>query len=123
MQVQSGKAKGRRLQQFVRDLLLETFKDTLETDDIQSTSMGAPGEDLKMSPAARKIFPFAIECKNQESLGIWSALEQAEANAKHHMPLLVFKRNRSKTYATLDINDLVKILKELHELRHTKNSI
>jgi len=65
-----------------------------------------------LSPAARKLFPFAVECKNQEKLNIWSSLEQAEQNAGEHIPLLVFKRNRSKTYISMDINDLIKILND-----------
>jgi len=109
---QSRKAKGRRLQQEVRDLILETYKDVLEPDDVRSTSMGASGEDLLLSPAARKLFPFATECKNQEKLNIWSSLEQAETNAGKHIPLLVFKRNRSKIYATIEFERLLELLDE-----------
>ena len=112
---QSRKAKGRRLQQEVRDLILETYKDVLEPDDVRSTSMGASGEDLLLSPVARKLFPFSVECKNQEKLNIWSSLEQAEDNAGQHIPLLVFKRNRSKTYISMEINDLIKILNDKKE--------
>ena len=112
---QSRKAKGRRLQQEVRDLILETYKDVLEPDDVRSTSMGASGEDLLLSPAARKLFPFSVECKNQERLNIWDSLSQAEENAGPHIPLLVFKRNRSKTYISMEINDLIKILNDKKE--------
>ena len=55
MKTRSAKQKGRRLQQNVRDLLLEALSEYLEEDDIRSTSMGAPGEDLLLSPLARKI--------------------------------------------------------------------
>ena len=111
MKTQSAKSKGRRLQQEVRDLILETFNE-LEKDDVRSTSMGASGEDLLLSPAARKLFPFATECKNQEKLNIWSSLEQAETNAGKHIPLLIFKRNRSKTYAVLEFGKLLELLDE-----------
>ena len=47
MKTSSAKAKGRRLQQKVRDLLLETFTE-LQPDDIRSTSMGVSGEDLQL---------------------------------------------------------------------------
>ena len=30
---------------------------------------------------ARKLIPYAFECKNQEKLNIWSSLEQAEENS------------------------------------------
>ena len=111
MRPQSAKAKGRRLQQAVRDKLLENAPE-LEPDDIRSTSMGAQGEDLLLSPAARKYYPFSIECKNQEALNVWAALEQAEVNHKGNIPLLVFKRNKSETYAALKLDDLLKLLKK-----------
>ena len=108
----SAKAKGRRLQNQVRDLLLETFKDELEPDDIRSQIMGMSGEDIVLSPAARKLFPFSVECKNQEKLNIWGALEQAEENSGNHTPLVIFKRNRSKTYAVLEFDKLLELLNE-----------
>jgi len=109
MKTSSAKAKGRRLQQKVRDLLLETFTE-LEPDDIRSTSMGVSGEDLQLSPAARKLIPFAIECKNQEQLNIWKSMEQAESNCEGLTPLLVFKRNGTKIYAALEISDFLNLL-------------
>ena len=111
MKTRSAKNKGKRLQNDVRDLILETFIE-LEPDDVRSTTMGDSGEDILLSPAARKLFPFATECKNQERLNIWESLEQAESNANQHIPLLVFKRNRSKTYISMEINDLIKILND-----------
>ena len=111
MKPQSAKAKGRNLQKNVRDLILEKFNQ-LEEDDVRSTSMGASGEDLLLSPAARKLFPFSVECKNQESLNIWSAIEQAENNSGNHIPLVIFKRNRTKTYAVLEFDKLLKLLDE-----------
>ena len=111
MKTRSAKSKGRRLQNQIKELLLESFKE-LEPDDVRSTTMGDSGEDVLLSPAARKLFPFSVECKNQEKLNIWSSLEQAETNAGKHMPLLIFKRNRSKTYATLQLDDLMRLLDE-----------
>lgn len=55
--------------------------------------MGAGGEDVQLSPRARQLFPFSVECKNTERLSLWAALAQANANAKGHTPLLVAKRN------------------------------
>lgn len=114
MKTRSAKNKGKRLQNSVRDILLETFKQ-LEPDDIKSTTMGESGEDIQLSPAARKLIPFAFECKNQEKLNIWSALEQAESNSEKGKPVLVFKRNRSKTYAVLQIEDFMELIKCLQK--------
>jgi len=111
MKPRSAKNKGKRLQNKVRDVILEKF-DKLEPDDVRSITMGDAGEDILLSPAARRLFPFSVECKAQESLSIWSALQQAESNAGKHIPLLVFKRNRSKTYAVLEFKELLKLLNE-----------
>jgi len=111
--VQSRKAKGRRLQQKVRDLLLETFSDHLENDDIRSTSMGVSGEDLQVSPAARKLIPYSWEMKNQEKINIWDSIKQSEDNCPENAtPVLVFKRNRSKTYAVINIEKLIELIYE-----------
>ena len=101
MKTRSAKNKGKRLQNNVRDILLETFKNQLEEDDVKSTTMGESGEDIQLSPAARKLIPYAFECKNQEKLNIWGALEQAESNGEKGTPVLEFTRNRSKTYAVI----------------------
>ena len=111
MKSRSAKNKGKRLQNNVRDLILEKFQQ-LEEDDVRSITMGDSGEDILLSPAAKKLFPFSVECKNQEKLNIWSSLEQTETNAGKHTPLLIFKRNRSKTYAVLQLDDLMEMLDE-----------
>ena len=111
MKPRSAKNKGKRLQNKVRDLILEKF-DILEPDDVRSITMGESGEDILLSPAARRVFPFSVECKSQEKLSIWSSLEQAEGNSGEHAPLLIFKRNRSKTYAVLEFDELLKLLNE-----------
>ena len=111
MKPRSAKNKGKRLQNKVRDLILEKFNQ-LEPDDVRSVTMGESGEDILLSPAARRLFPFSVECKNQEKLNIWSALEQAEDNSGNHIPLVIFKRNRTKTYAVLEFDNLLDLLDE-----------
>ena len=111
MKPRSAKNKGKRLQNKIRDLILEKF-DSLEPDDVRSITMGDSGEDILLSPAARRMFPFSVECKNQEKLNIWSALEQAEENSGNHTPLVIFKRNRTKTYAVLEFDKLLELLNE-----------
>ena len=51
------KNKGKRLQNDVRDLILETFKQ-LEADDVRSTTMGDSGEDILLSPKYVNCFHF-----------------------------------------------------------------
>ena len=111
MKTRSAKAKGRRLQNKIRDLLLEEFKE-LEPDDIRTAIMGETGEDIKLSPAARRKIPYSFECKNQEKINIWESLNQAEANSGDYPPVLIFKRNRSKTYVTLELEDFLKLIND-----------
>ena len=111
MKPRSAKNKGKRLQNKVRDLILEKFNQ-LEPDDVRSVTMGESGEDILLSPAARKLFPFSTECKNQEKINIWSSLEQAETNSGKHIPIVIFKRNRSKKYVALEFEKLLELLNE-----------
>ena len=111
MKSRSAKNKGKRLQNSIRDLLLETFRQ-LEPDDIRSAIMGESGEDIKLSPAARKLIPYSFECKNQEKLNLWDSLSQAEENAGNYDPVLIFKRNRSKTYAVINIEKFIELINE-----------
>ena len=100
MRVQSAKAKGRRLQQWVRDKLIEMLE--VHPEDIESRSMGAGGEDLIMARAARLKFPHSIECKNVEKLNIWDAYEQASANCGDYEPIVVMKKNGKKPLVVVD---------------------
>lgn len=111
MRPQSAKSKGRRLQQWIVDQILQLFPD-LTKRDVQSTSMGASGDDVKLSEAAVKKFPWSIESKNTERLQIWQALEQADGNNRELPPLLVFKRNRSDVYVALKWDDFIQFYKD-----------
>ena len=107
---QSKKAKGRRLQQWVRDLLIEKLE--VHPEDIESRSMGAGGEDLIMSRSAREKFPYSIECKNQESLNIWKSYEQAQQNCGDYEPIVVIKRNNVKPLVLVDADYFIKLHKK-----------
>ena len=109
MKTQSAKAKGRRLQQWFRDLLIEKLD--IHPEDVESRSMGAGGEDLIMARAAREKFPFSIEAKNQEKLNIWEAYKQAIENSGDYEPLVVLKRNNHKPLVLIDAESFVKLIK------------
>jgi hypothetical protein len=108
MRTSSAKAKGRRLQSAVAAAIRERFG--LHPDDVRPAVMGESGEDVKLSPAARARFPFSVECKNTERLNVWDALQQAEKNAKDHTPLLIFSRNRAKTYVVIQLERFLALL-------------
>ena len=101
----SSKAKGRRLQNMVRDRLRVDFAEHLEDDDIKSQIMGVNGEDIVLSPAARKLIPYSIECKNVERLNIWQCLQQAEDNTHETCsPALVIKKNQINPYIMIPLD-------------------
>ena len=110
MKPQSAKAKGRRLQQEFRKQLIEELE--IHPEDIESRSMGAGGEDLIMSRAAREKFPYSIECKNQESLNIWKSYEQAQQNSGNYEPIVVLKRNNVKPLVLVDADYFVELHKK-----------
>ena len=114
MSAKSAKAKGRRLQNLTRDALRKAFP-SLEEDDIKSQTMGMPGEDIVLSPAARKKIKYSFECKNKERLDLWSSLAQAEDDSEDRYPVLVIKRNRSKVYAVLELDNFINLIKERNE--------
>ena len=62
--------------------------------------------------AAKKKIGYSFECKNVERLNIWQAIEQSESNCEDRIPVVVFKRNRSKTYLTIEFNEFVKLIGE-----------
>lgn len=102
MKTASSKAKGRKLQQWTRDLLLDIFP-VLEPDDVKSTGMGQQGEDIQLSPAARKLIPYSVECKNRTTIATYAWYKQASANApKGCEPVLVIKQNRDKPLVIVD---------------------
>ena len=107
MKTQSAKAKGRKLQQWMRNLLIEKLE--VHPEDIESRSMGAGGEDLIMARAAREKFPMSIECKNQEKVNVWEAYKQAEDNSGNYEPVVVIKRNKVKPLIVVDAEYFVSL--------------
>ena len=113
MKTQSRKAKGRRLQNQFMQLLIEKLD--IDPEDIESRSMGAGGEDLIMSKAARNKFPYSVECKNQERMNIWSAWEQANNNRGIYEPLVVIKKNGVPPLVVLDANVFLNYVKVIED--------
>lgn len=120
MKTSSAKAKGRKLQQTVRDAIQEAFK--LSEDDVRSTSMGAGGVDVQLSAAAKKVFPFSVECKSLAKVAVYKFYEQARANcAKDTVPLVVVKQNGSMPLAILGFDTFMAILQELEFYKSGKH--
>lgn len=113
MRPQSCKNKGRRFQQKIARSILDAFPHLTE-DDVHSTSMGAPGEDIKLSAAARTALPLSLECKCVERLNVWQCIEQAQSNTPEGAtPCLVFSRNRSPSYAVVPWTTLLSLFQAI----------
>lgn len=135
----SAKAKGRTLQNWVRDQIVKLFPELV--NDIRSTPMGVTGTDIQLSPLAQGKIPLAIECKAQESVSIWAAYEQACEGAKlenkkissrnayvaDHCksdefelgkvePVLILKRNRKAPLAVVDAEYFLQLMQDKYEL-------
>ena len=110
MKVQSAKAKGRNLQKWTRERLIEELE--IHEEDVESRSMGASGEDLIMARAARKKFPYSIECKNQERVNIWESYKQALENSGDYEPIVVIKKNHHKPLVVIDAEAFIKMHKD-----------
>jgi len=100
--VAARKQKGRLLQQWVRDTILK-YSPSLEKDDVKSTSMGAGGEDVQLSPAARRQYPVSIECKSRANYAFYKDYDQAVCNAPDGTePILVAKANHRRPVVVVD---------------------
>lgn len=107
----AAKQKGRLGQNEIRDKLLEVFPE-FEPDDIKSTTMGDGGEDIQLSPAARKKMPITIEVKRRKS-GMkiqYDWLEQAKRHGKGE-PVLFFRADRSEWIVMVGLEHYMELLR------------
>jgi hypothetical protein len=110
MKPSSAKAKGRALQNFIRDRLRALF--SLPDEDVVSTPMGVSGIDVQLSERARKACPYAFEAKSYAKIAIYKWWKQAEDNATAELsPILVVKQNYGKPLVVMSwetFEDLIK---------------
>ena len=94
MQTRSRKAKGRKLQNWVRDEFLARFK--------------------QFTPLAQETLPYSIECKNKETFkGIYDIMEQAKSNTKvNHTPVGVIKMNNCEPLAIVNAKHFLDLIKK-----------
>lgn len=114
MKTSSAKAKGRNLQKWTREAILELFPQ-LSRSDVRSTSMGASGEDILLSTAALQYMPYMIECKSRNSIAVYKWLEQrgvepSSVDAIGFTPLVIAKGNHKAPIVILYAEDFFNIL-------------
>jgi len=106
----SAKQKGRLLQQWVRDKILKHFDKQLQPDDVRSTGMGQQGEDIQLSPKARGLFNYSVECKSLKAIAVYKYFEQATTNKGSSCPLVVIKMNGKKPLAIVDAEHFISLI-------------
>ena len=118
MKPASCKAKGRSFQNWLCEQIGRYFY--LFPPDVKPAMMSESGMDIKLSSAARSIFPYAIEAKNVEKLNVWEAWKQAQTNAEKEnlTPLLFIKRNRTAPLMIIDAETGFQILQENARLKN-----
>ncbi len=117
MKTSSAKAKGRNLQNAVRDLIVAVLPDELKCQ-ARSAIMGETGADVKLVGKARDAFPYAVECKNQERLNLWASWDQTMDNAKKEKlsPALFVKKNRTEILVVLKATDFFDLINKTSRL-------
>jgi len=118
--VQSAKAKGRRLQNWMAEKISVLLGIPCGKDElIQGREMGQSGVDVKLIGEARKRFPYSVECKAQESWSVHSWIKQAKENTMKDTDwLLVCKRSREKPVIVMDAETFFKLFFYANEDYH-----
>ena len=98
-----------RLQKWLKEAILKRAK-KLQSDDIVSRTAGVMGEDLILSPAARKTLPYTIECKNLARVAVYKPLEQAEVREKRWPPLVCIKANHKRPLIVVYADDFLDLV-------------
>lgn len=124
----SRKSKARNLQKEIAQKIGDTIglPHVVGYDEeclIQPARMGQGGVDIKINPAIRELFPYAIECKNTETWSVPSAVRQARKYVcKGYTDWIVFLRKKEfkKTMAVIEADTLFLLLKEVHDVRQRR---
>jgi hypothetical protein len=119
MLTSSAKEKGRRLQKWVRDKLLEKFPQ-IDPEDLKSTSMGVNGLDIQMSRLAQSTIPYGFEMKNMARFAVYQHYEQAARNThkaqRYLEPVLVIKGNHKRPLAVVDAEHFFSLLRDRYDM-------
>lgn len=112
MKPSSAKAKGRMLQQWVgQKISTVTGRPFGADEEIASREMGQSGTDIRLIGEAKRLFPFSVECKNQQSWSVHTWAAQARKNCTEEMPWLLFaKRNHMEPVVVMDARVFFRII-------------
>jgi Holliday junction resolvase len=109
--------KGKRFEREVAKLLNKKFNTNVRRTPM-SGGMSIKGDIIDINPDS-VLYDYHFECKNQEKLNIWKALEQARSDRPMgKTPLVVFTKNFESNYVAIELDDFMNILKELEEFKN-----
>jgi hypothetical protein len=99
IKVRSAKAKGMGFQKWICEQISELLNIPFISGDdeslIASRNSGVNGVDIILRGEAKKRFPFSIEAKNCENLGIMDAVEQAQSNQAEGTDWMVVHKRKA----------------------------
>ena len=112
--------KGRQFQKVIKDIFMDKYP-SLTEDDIRTPVGAENGSDIILSKEGKSFVPFDIEIKRTEKLNLWGAIKQAETNSSsNRIPLVIFKRNRSKIYCCLEFGHFMDVISKKYS-KHLLN--
>jgi len=101
MKTSSKKSKGRRLQYWVAQKISDVTGLPWGKDmPIESCPMSQSGADIRLDDKAKRLFPFYVECKNQERWEIMGWIKMLREKSDRW--LLFCSKNRFKPVVTMD---------------------
>lgn len=105
----SAKAKGRKGQQEIRDAILKTFPH-LDPDDVRSTAMGQQGEDIQLSPLARKSLPISIEVKRRKDFATLYGYQDQAKQEGYYEPVVFLRGDRRPWLVVVNIEHYLELV-------------
>jgi len=76
--------------------------------------MGAGGEDIQLSSAARTMFPYQTECKSKAQYSVYKDYQQATEHGECE-PLLVIKANNKVPLAIVNAEHFISLVRTLKD--------
>lgn len=123
MKTSSKKAKGRSLQHWACNKIAELYNIKFDQQNdqcpIHSRDMGQSGTDVLIrNKELYEHFIYDLECKNTETISVYSYIEQAKANTKEGRQwCVIHKKNRGKPIVIIDGDHFFELLKNTYETR------
>ena len=112
--IASRKNKGRSLQKWTCEQISDLLGIPWGSDDdseITPRPMSQNGPDVILSKRVRELFPYTIECKNQESWSLLPYIKQVKDSLYTETDwIIVLKKNKIKPLIIIDAEVFFKIL-------------